>query len=385
MTRSRRRRTRNVAIAAVFAGAAAVALLVGLGCGSIRRASRAAAVLAEVGSAAPPADAAAVVAAEVSFASGAGETRGTIYRLARPDAAASPGVVLSHGAAEAGYRDARLVRLAGALARAGLVVLTPDLAELRALKVDALSIARIEAAHAYLRGRSDLVGEERVSLAGISFAGSFSLLAAASESIRDEVAAVLAFGAYHDLERLLSYWLSAPPPDVEGVYPIASYGRWIALLNHLGDLVPPEDEAPLRATLESLLRGKGAGAEPAPLSPRGAAVYAAARDTGPLSRELTEDVIAAARERLAPLAIEGRLAGIRAPVFLLHARGDELVPEENSVAIAAEIEESGTVRVKLLVSDAFRHVTVGTDDGLGLLDVLPEVFFLASFFAAAGL
>jgi dienelactone hydrolase len=386
MTRSGRRR-----IGTIVSFVAVAAFLILFGCGPLRRAVRAAAVLREVAAAAEEKDAAPIVTEEVGFGSDAGWTAGTLYRLANADsdseAGGSPGMVLSHGAAEDGYRDARLVRLASALARAGFVILVPDLEELRALRIDGRSIGRIEGAFLYLRSRRDRIGDERVSLAGISFAGSFSLLAAARDSIRDDVAAVLSFGGYYDLESLVRYWLTAPPPPEEGVYPIASYGRWIALLNHLDDLAPPEDRGALRETLKALLHGKGAPPAPAALSPRGAAIHEAARNTGPLPEPVAEDILAAAREKLSPLTMEGRLFAIRAPVFLLHAAEDALVPESNSLSIRDEIVSGGGEgpSVRLLVSNAFRHVNVGTEGGVGLFGVLREVFFLAAFFGAAGL
>jgi len=378
------RAVRLLGLAAILAAAAAV-LAVAVGCGTF---TRAVGVLREVG--APPSPDTAPVSEEaVAFATPAGETAGTVYRLAEAEPAPAPGVVLSHGAAEAGFRDARLVRLARALARAGFVVLAPDLAELRALRVDERSIARIEGGFAYLRSRADLVGENPVSLAGISFAGSFSLLAATRDGTRDAVAAVLAFGAYHDLEALVRYWLEAPPPEssTEGVYPIGSYGRWIALLNHLDALAPPEDRGVLRATLEGLIRGKGAPPAPASLSPRGASIHEAARAAGPLPPALAAELLDAARAQLGTVDVRGRLSAIRAPVFLLHAANDGLIPESHSLALRDEIEASAPdVEVRLLVSDAFRHVTIGAEGSSpGFFEVLPEISFLAAFFGAAGL
>lgn len=372
---------RKLAVIVLAAAALSVAAIA-LGCGPLRRAVRAARVLGEIAAHEEDPGAEPVLAESVEFETPAGPTAGTLFRLADP-LEPRPGLVLCHGAAEDGFRDRRLVRLARALARAGFVVLAPDLVELSRLEVEPRSIGRIEGAVLHLMSRIDLVGDNPVSLAGISFAGSFCILAASRPPLDGAVGAVLAFGAYHDLEALVRYWLVAPAPDIEGVYPVASYGRWIVVRNNLDALAPPGDRAPIRAALTDLLHGKGAPPAPADLSAEGAALYAAVKSPGPLPDGVATDVLAAARPLLAAIDVRGRIASLRAPLFVLHAAGDELVPDSHSEAIAAEAE--GRVPVRLLVSDAFRHVTVSSGESRGLFDALPEILFVAAFFREAGI
>lgn len=142
--------------------------------------------------------------------------RGTLFR---PDARRPPypALVLCHGAAEDGFEDERLVRLARALARRGFLVLAPDLEDLRAFRVSERSVERIVAAHGALLARRDLVRADRAAFAGISFAGTLCLLAAREPAIRERVPAVLSFGGYRDLEGLVRYWLTTAPEPPPGV------------------------------------------------------------------------------------------------------------------------------------------------------------------------
>src|SRR5262245_29319020 len=115
---ARAARTGAVALAGLAATVGSTALS---GCSMMRRASLAAATLREI-AAGPDKDAPPVSVAEARFDSRGESVSGLVYvRRDRADQG-SPGLVLCHGAAEDGNRDARLVRAATALARAGFAV-----------------------------------------------------------------------------------------------------------------------------------------------------------------------------------------------------------------------------------------------------------------------
>ncbi|HET6201591.1 MAG TPA: alpha/beta fold hydrolase [Planctomycetota bacterium] len=316
---------------------------------------------------------------EEPFSAGAEEVQGTLFRPAAREAP-FPAFVVCHGAAKDGYRDERLVRFARALARRGAAVLAPDLEDLRRFRIAASTVDRIVASHRALCGRADLVRGARASLVGISFAGTLSLLAAADPGIRDSVPAVLAFGAYADLEGLARAWLGAAPEIPPGTYPVESYGKGILVLNSLDALVGPDESGPLRELLERFLREKKLPPRPEGLGPTAAELWSVATDVGPTPPALLDRIVSAALPGIRRVQPAARLGELRARVFLLHAAGDRLIPPGESRRLAAILGE----RARLLVTPLFEHVSL-RGEGTGALERWRLVRFAGAFLRAAGL
>ena len=304
-----------------------------------------------------------------------GPLRGTLYRPAEGEPP-FPAFVACHGAAKEGFRDARLVRFARALARSGSVVLAPDLEDLRCFRVTEESVGRIVEAQRALCSRTDLVQGGRASLIGISFAGTLSLLAAADPGVRDSVPAVLSFGGYADLEGLIRYWLEAAPESPPGEYPVESYGKVIAILNNLDPLVPEAEREPLREGLERFLREKRPPPRPPDLGVMAADLWDAATTVGPTRPDLVERIVLAAGPGAHLVQPSGRLEGLRARVFLLHAAGDRLIPPRESERLASIVGEPS----RLLLTPLFEHVTVRSG---GSLERWRLVRFAAAFLEAS--
>ena len=91
------------------------------------------------------------------------------------------GMVVVHGIHHLGMEEPRLVSFARAVAGSGLAVLTPQVDSLADYRVDASSIAVIGESAAWLDER---LGNHRVTVNGISFAGGLSLLAATDPATR---------------------------------------------------------------------------------------------------------------------------------------------------------------------------------------------------------
>ena len=80
-----------------------------------------------------------------------------------------------------------MVPFARELARAGRVVLTPELADLADYRITRQGVAVIRDAALYLGARQDIVSEPRVGLLGFSFAGGLALVAAAEPELAGRV------------------------------------------------------------------------------------------------------------------------------------------------------------------------------------------------------
>src|SRR5439155_1642259 len=106
----------------------------------------------------------------------------------------APAIVLSPGAAPQGKDDPRLVRVARSLAGANRAVFVPQL-DLRHQTFDPADVERLVESVRYLR-RTD---GGPVGMVGISYGGSFCLLAAEDPTIAGRVAFVAAFGSFDRL------------------------------------------------------------------------------------------------------------------------------------------------------------------------------------------
>lgn len=265
-----------------------------------------------------------------------------------PGRGPSPGWMVLHGLTVPGRRHAAMMRFVRSLAASGAVVLVPDVPAWRALRLD------LDAARATVRaGVMQLEGMEgvrpdRIGAIGFSFGATQVLMAAADPSMLGRLNAVVAFGGYCDLGRILRS-LFAGEHEWEGVrYTLDPdpYGRWMVVGNYLTWLPGCEGMhavagAALELALEAGRRGEWAW------GPR----YDAMKVE--LSRDFTEEerriweVIAppsgvqpdveAARALAARFAAEAvkrdpgldprpHLGALRARVVLSHGRQDRLVP-----------------------------------------------------------
>lgn len=210
-----------------------------------------------------------------------------------PRRRSGPPVLLAVGVTPDGPADPRVRRLAGAFARAGRTVFVPELA-LADRRLTEIDVDRLVAAlRALDTGRG-------VVAVGFSFGGSYSLIAAADARAARHVRAVASFGAYAELLGYLSAMRSRLR-DAEGVAELA---------DGLG-----LDDAE-RDRVVAVLSGRAE------------------------VEELPDRLIGLA-ERLSPVSYAGE---VEVPVVLLHAKGDETVPD----------------RELWLLADAFPHARVHT-------------------------
>lgn len=124
-----------------------------------------------------------------------GPIRARLYRPARIRRA----VVLTPGVHAFGIDEARLTGLAGALARLGLAIVTPESPDLQRYAITTRTVDLIEDTARWVAARRDLAADGRVGLAGISFSGGLSIVAAGRPGAAAVTAWVFAFGGHSDL------------------------------------------------------------------------------------------------------------------------------------------------------------------------------------------
>jgi len=269
------------------------------------------------------------------------------------------GIVLVPGAAERGKDDPRLLSLATSLARARFAVMVPDLPSLRALKVTPGNVQEVEAAFAWFRSQSGFAPGGKVGLGGISYAAGPALLAAMEPEIRDDVEFIVTIGAYHDLERSLTFlatgrfrkdgeWRHIEPRE---------YGRSVLIHGMAARLGDSRDRRALEAMAQRRIADDDSDVDDlvAKLGPEGRKVFELMTCRDPeqvpvLLRELPKSVLT----DIQTLDLAGKdLSRLKADLILIHGLDDDMIPYTESVSLARALPEG---RARVFLVGGLQHV-----------------------------
>lgn len=278
----------------------------------------------------------------------------------------APGVVLLHGVHPRGIDEPRLRAFARSLAAGGVRVLTPELSELLAYRIDAITITKIgELATAHARS----VDRASAGVIGISFAGGLALMAAARQAARAPIGFVVTVGSHDDLLRLCDYYAGKPvrgpngePADV-APHP---YGARVMIREHLDRFFSADDLQIARRSLDSYLRDRHDLARrlATSLSDAGKPTMATLLSdaASPELSALLENAAAAVRDQLVAASPHGQLAGLQVPVFLVHGEADPIIPSIESRWLARQI--SAQWLRQLVITPLLRHAEFATPPSL---------------------
>ncbi|MHB1672736.1 MAG: alpha/beta hydrolase family protein [Acidobacteriaceae bacterium] len=298
-------------------------------------------------------------------------------RLYTPiQSANAPGLVLIPGIHYLGMDEPRLMAFARSMAACGLRVLTPELPDSREYRIQPSDVQTIGDSVQWLQNATG----RPVGLMGLSFSGGLALMAAAEPPFSNEVSFVFSVGAHDDLYRVATFYVTDADPipngDVERATP-NNYGPWILEYEHLEDFLPAADVATIRPVFRARLYENAAleKALLARLTNAQKAEYARIIDTPHQDIALFASDKKHAAE-MAAVSPDGRLAGLHVPVYLLHGRGDTLIPFAEAEWLAQDLPH-GTVK-ELLISPLIAHVGTNTSkpgiwDEWQLLHLLAQV------------
>jgi acetyl esterase/lipase len=289
---------------------------------------------------------------EVTFAANGRQVSADLYR---PDDNDRHGAVLVViGAAPRALEDEQVVRLAKSVARAGLVVMLPELEHLLADEMVPEEIDEVVAAFQYLRAQP-FVDPERTGILGFSVGAGVGLVAASDPRINDDVALFGSFGGYYDLYDVIT------AATTETITNDGHQTRWEpddktlrvlrrSLIYYVDD--PRDQDVLTRIFLED---DDSARQELGGLSPRSRAIFDILDNRDParsaeLFAALPPDYQAILR-RLSPSAA---LHGLRAELIVMHDRHDRYIPYVESRRLAEAARSS--VKVHYAEMDIFRHV-----------------------------
>jgi dienelactone hydrolase len=295
----------------------------------------------------------------------AGAIRARIYRPL-PDGAGR-GVVVAHGVHFRGIDEPRLVAFSRALAASGLVVLTPELADLADYRITTAGAEQIAESVRWFAGRSDLVAGGRVGLLGFSFAGGLSLLAAGEPDVGARLSWVASVGGHHDLARVLRFFVENRVETPRGIETKRAheYGVVVLAYGEVDRLVPEEDRPTMRDALRAWLHeDRKAARDLASRFTSSRAQELFERVASGRLNELSSDLEALVRDRadeLETLSPRGKLARISCPVYLLHGTGDTVIPASETDWADLEL---GAHEHRALVSPLLEHVEVSHEASL---------------------
>jgi hypothetical protein len=337
----------------------AAGLAVWAGGGALHRAGEAALLLAELAGGPEPGPFAALTPAPsrepftIPAPLGGAPLAADLYRPAR---AARAALVLLPGAAPAGREDARLVALAEALARAGIIVLVPEIKGWRRLRFSPADPAAIAAALAALGTLDGLERDAPRGLGAISYAVGPALIAVLESPAPPDF--LVGLGGFYRLEDVLAHVAGARDARF----------AWLFMRNNLDVMESRFDAMALAAVVERRLADPAAAIDDlaASLGREGRAALALAenRDAGAVAG-LVAALPGPLKARLRALDPAARdIAPLATRLILIHGTDDPALPLSGSEALAAAAP-AGLAR--LYAVEGLAHVEPGAGlDGWAL-------------------
>ncbi len=314
------------------------------------------------------------VVSEVTFRTEDGEAVADLYS---PRGDARNGAVLFfQGVVPGGRFDPRMVALADALARSGMVVMIPWLETQAREELVPEDIDRLVRAFQHLRSL-DNVDPDRVGMGGICVGASFVTVAAQDDRIREQVKFVNFLAGYYDISDLtraigsrsrFGDGYSAPWEPDSLTYEVFRY--------HLITGVSDDED---RRILAQVPRGAESDeGTAAALGEEGRAVYSLLTGTTLEDADALVDRLSPqTRELFRMVSPSTNIDKLSARALIMHDRADLLVPSEESRRMAEALSERGDVyhtEFSLFQKEIQLHV--GEAERLGLMDFAREAFKL---------
>ena len=288
---------------------------------------------------------------------------------------ALPGWIVLHGVTRPGRAHAQLVRFTQALASTGCAVLVPEVPEWRRLDLaPGVTAPTVRGSLEALRRRPE-VGRGRRGLIGFSFGAPQALVASADPTIGPELAGVVGFGGYCDLEETLRFMFLGTHEWRGRRYTLRPdpYGRWIVGANYLTDVPGYEAHGDVARALWTLAAAAGDHGAPA-WDPRYRAMAerlrqgiaaprrplfdtfvspSRAEEDRPALEDLVERLGQAVRRVDRLMDPADALRRVRHDVHLLHGRHDHLIPFSETLRTRACLPHAQ--RVAVTVTRLFGH------------------------------
>ena len=291
----------------------------------------------------------AIVISEVTYFCGDRTIAASLYRP--DDRGQHSGIILAHGAIKDGKDDSS-VRLVGkSLARAGYVVLMPQLENLSRFRLHQDDVEALVTSFQYLSRQRFI--NDKIGMMGFCLSAPLVLLAAGEASISRDIAVVSSWGGYYNIKD----WLQAvitehytyqgetkpwkPRMDLAEEVP-----KWLI------ELLPSSSD---RVCIEEMLGEDPLGSARSNLSPSGQAMYELLTNRDP---ERVEDLWARldpkTQQTLAGLSPHLKIDQLQTEIVIIHASADAAIPSVESLKLARAIGDEKRTYFRIFYQ--FSHV-----------------------------
>ena len=268
-------------------------------------------------------------------------------------------ILLTHGIIEEGKDDPRLIRFARSLARAGFVVLVPELKGMKSFRILFSDVDDIVISFRYLASRKEIVDEKKMGLIGFSYGAGPTFMAAADPSIRRQVKFLVSFGGYYDPVNVIRFITTGyyEYRGEKGFLKPEPYGKWVFFMNNVDYVKNEKDRRLLKAVFkkeEEQKRDEAANLLGS-LTPQGRYLYELLinEDPGRVD-DLVKKTDPRVRDYIGRLALAPLIPSIQAYLLVGHGSTDPLIPYTESLRLADAVQDKD--RVHLAILKLFTHV-----------------------------
>ena len=244
-------------------------------------------------------------------------------------------VVFVHGMSSRGREDPRVRSLAWALAATGRRVVVPEIPSIRRLTIRVDQPREVQAVLETIASDPALVPADRFALMAVSFSGVFALRAVCSKALGGRVNAACLIGGYFDIDTVISFLINSNRSD--------PYGRLLIARSYFTD-IEPKGEA-FHHHLDRCIE-RSATNQPGwslrelldPAEPQQQQLYQLLSDSAE-RQAFCRQVMAAFDDDWSDYRAPQEFGDRRTPVFLLHGRGDRVIPAGESRRLARQLAE----------------------------------------------
>ena len=250
-------------------------------------------------------------------------------------------------------------------------MLVPELPNIRNLRIERAQPSEVQSTLEQLAGDKDLVPTHHFALMAVSFSGVFALRATNSATLGPRISALCLIGGYYDVERVSDFLVNAKRADPYGrMLMVRSYFSEVEAENdafhwHLERCIRNNAEEDEGWNLRSLLDEADAEQE---------RLWQLLSDCGQRQRFL-QKVIRAFGDDWSGYRVNLNFVNSKTPVFLLHGRGDRVIPPGESRRLSSQMSAQGIPNY-LCITRFLSH-----GDSAIRLNQLPELYRLLRGFA----
>jgi dienelactone hydrolase len=280
--------------------------------------------------------------------------RDIVANLYRPnDQRRHSGLILAHGAIKGGKDDRALGFAGRSLARAGYVVLVPQLDNLSKFRLHQDDIEVLVDSFQYLARQEFSNG--KIGMFGVCLSAPLALLAATEPSISQDVAVASSWGGFYNINDWLQAVISERYIDEGTAKPwqprkvlIEETPKWLIEL-----LPDPSD----RACIEKMLRGNSRDSAKSNLSPSGQALYELLTNHDPERvKDLWARLDSRIRQTLDSLSPHTKVAQLKTKIAIIHTFTDDVIPWVESCKLADAIDDAHKIYFR--VFGQFYHASI---------------------------